>query len=242
MKDDKDRLFQFPFYPADFLVSTMLMKPDQRGAYIALLCHAWIEDGLEDNEETLCAMSGLKPARLGEVLKRFARDSDGKLRQPRMERVRDEIKVLRDKRAKAGRKGAEAKWQSHIKATDLPMAKRCDSIASKAKQNKTKQSPSLSPQNNHGKAMSTADRIGLENNGKLIAEEINAILRQQGKDATGAVVSWGKPDDRLTLKMLRAREREINHKLLGFNPREREKPVSEGMKELASGIADEMRL
>ena len=90
--------------------------------------------------------------------------------------------------------------------------------------------------------MSTADRIGMEKSLVLIAEEINAILRQQGKDATGAVVSWGKPDDRETLSGLRAREREIKHQLMGFNPREREQPVSEGLKELASGIAEEMRL
>ena len=242
MKEDKDRFFQFPFYPADFLVSTMLMKPDQRGAYITLLCHAWIEDGLEDNEETLCAMSGLKPARLKEVLKRFARDSDGKLRQPRMERVRDEIKVLRDKRAKAGRKGAEVKWQSHSKATDLPMAKRCDSIASKAKQNKTKQSPSISPQINHGKAMSTADRIGMEKSHALIVEEIKTILNKAGRNAMQEVISWGSPDDPETLRSLRSREREIKHQLMGFTPPEREEPVSEGMSELASGIADEMRL
>ena len=238
MKDDKDRLFQFPFYPADFLVSTMLMKPDQRGAYITLLCHAWIEDGLEDNEETLCAMSGLKPARLKEVLKRFARDSDGKLRQPRMERVRDEIKVLRDKRAKAGRKGAEVKWQSHSKATDLPMAKRCDLIASKTKQNKTKQEPPYPLKQN----LTTADRIGMEKSLVLIAEEINAILRQQGKDATGAVVSWGKEDDRETLSGLRAREREIKQQLMGFNPRQREKPMPAGLSELTSAMAEEMRL
>ena len=238
MKEDKDRLFQFPFYPADFLVSTMLMKPDQRGAYITLLCHAWIEDGLEDNEETLCAMSGLKPARLGEVLKRFARDSDGKLRQPRMERVRDEIKVLRDKRAKAGRKGAEVKWQSHSKATDLPMAKRCDSIASKTKQNKIKQEPPYPLKQN----LTTADRIGMEKSLVLIAEEINAILRQQGKDATGSVVSWGREDDPETLRSLRSREREIKQQLMGFNPREREEPINQGMAELASELADEMRL
>ena len=242
MKEDKDRLFQFPFYPADFLVSTMLMKPDQRGAYITLLCHAWIEDGLEDNEETLCAMSGLKPARLKEVLKRFARDSDGKLRQPRMERVRDEIKVLRDKRAKAGRKGAEAKWQSHSKATDLPMAKRCDLMASKTKQNKAKQSPPISPRDFETKTLSTADRIGMEKSLVLISEEIKTILNKAGRNAMQEVISWGSPDDPERLKGLRAREREIKSQLMGFTPRKRENPIHQGMQELASELADEMRL
>ena len=212
---DKDRLFQFPFFPADFLVSTMLLKPDQRGAYITLLCHAWIEDGLEDNEELLCQLAGIKPAKMKEVLKRFARDSDGKLRHPRMERVREDVKALRDKRAKAGRKGAEVKWQSHSKATNLPMAKRCDTIASKTKQSKTKHITPPSP-------LGTADRIGLEHAQKLVAEEIKTILNGRCMDATGDVISWNRQDDPETLRELRDKEREIKSTLMSFSPREQQ--------------------
>ena len=215
---DKDRLFQFPFFPADFLVSTMLMKPDQRGAYITLLCHAWIEDGLEDNEELLCQLAGLKPAKMKEVLKRFARDSDGKLRHPRMEQVRQEVLALRDKRAKAGRKGAEVKWQSHSKATILPMANQCDPIASKAKQKKTKQAPLNLPV----QSLSTADRIGLEHAQKLLAEEIKTILNGRCMDATGDVISWNRQDDPDRLRELRAKEREIKDTLMSFSPREQQ--------------------
>jgi len=226
---DKDRLFQFPFFPADFLVSTMLLKPDQRGAYITLLCHAWIEDGLEDNEELLCQLAGIKPAKMKEVLKRFARDSDGKLRHPRMERVREEVKALRDKRAKAGKKGAEVKWQSHSKATSLPMAKRCDTIASKTKQNKAKH---LTPQTPLG----TADRIGLEHAQKLLADEIKSILNGRCLDATGDVISWSREDDPNRLRELREQEREIKSTLMSFSPREQQQasipPGIEGIAEL----------
>ena len=213
----KDRLYQFPFFPADFLVSTMLMKPDQRGAYITLLCHAWIEDGLEDNEELLCQLAGLKPAKMKEVLKRFARDSDGKLRHPRMEQVRQEVLALRDKRAKAGRKGAEVKWQSHSKATSLPMANQCDPIASKAKEKKTNKT---SPQ--RGSPLSTADRIGLEHAQKLLAEEIKSILNGRCIDATGDVISWNRQDDPDRLRELREKEREIKSTLMSFSPREQQ--------------------
>jgi len=41
---------------------------------------------------------------------------------------------------------------------------------------------------------------------------------------------------------LRAREREIKQQLMGFNPREREKPMPAGLSELTSAMAEEMRL
>ncbi len=76
----------------------------------------------------------------------------------------------------------------------------------------------------------------------LISEEIKTILNKAGRNAMQEVISWGSPDDPERLKGLRAREREIKSQLMGFTPREREKPVSEGMAELASELAEEMRL
>tara|TARA_R110002110_G_scaffold137574_8_gene322836 strand:+ start:2845 stop:3546 length:702 start_codon:yes stop_codon:yes gene_type:complete len=231
-----EKLFKMPLYVNDFIASTMVMSAAERGAYISLLCHAWIDDGLTSDKAKLARLAGCDRIDLKVALERFYLDESGRYRHKRMEEVREEVMEKRNKLTKAGKKGAEARWKPQ-----------CDGISDrKANRNaiampvKVKVKDSITT--NTTTTLSVPERIGLENNLKLIAEEINAILRQQGKDATGAVVSWGKPDDRLTLKMLRAREREINHKLLGFNPRQREEPVSEGMKELASGIAEEMRL
>jgi len=149
---------------------------------------------------------------------------------------------LREKRVKAGRIGGNA--NKHRLTIALAKEKQNQSTAepNRAEQSRTKQAPFNSPSNFESKALSTADRISMEKARVLIIEEINAILRQQGKDGTGSVVSWGKPDDPETLKALRAREREIKQQLMGFNPRQREEPVSEGMAELASELADELRL
>ena len=76
---------------------------------------------------------------------------------------------------------------------------------------------------------------------ELIAEEIKTILNKAGRNAMQEVISWGSPDDPERLKGLRAREREIKSQLMGLPSREREKPINQGMAELASEIADEMR-
>ena len=224
-----------PLYVNDFIASTMVMSAAERGAYISLLCHAWIDDGLTSDKAKLARLAGCDRIDLKVALERFYLDESGRYRHKRMEEVREEVMEKRNKLTKAGKKGAEARWKPHSDGiSDRKVNRNAMAMPVKVK---VKDSTTITPT-----TLSVPERIGLENSCKLIAEEINAILRQQGKDGTGSVVSWGKPDDPETLKALRAREREIKHQLMGFSPRQREEPVSEGMAELASGIADEMRL
>ena len=242
MKEDKDRLFMFPFFPEAFLVSTMLMSPAEFGAYMRLLCHSWIEDGIPyKNKSDLGRLAGVSPQKLEKIMQKFFIDDQNMVRNYRLEEVRKTVIAKREKRVKAGRLGGQANKQRYSNALANREANGKQN-SSNAEANKVNQSKVNNPPTPLAKNLSTADRIGMEKSLVLIVEEIKTILRQQGKDATGAVVSWGNPDDRETLRSLRSREREIKHQLMGFTPREREEPVSEGMAELASGIADEMRL
>lgn len=54
----------FQFYPRDWLSSWRVqsMTPEQRGGYIQLLCHAWLQNPqgtLPDDPKILAQMSGL---------------------------------------------------------------------------------------------------------------------------------------------------------------------------------------
>ena len=207
-----------------------------------LLCHSWIEDGIPyKNKSDLARLAGVSPQKLEKIMQKFFIDDQNMVRNYRLEEVRKTVIAKREKRVKAGRLGGQANKQRYSNALANREANGKQN-SSNAEANKVNQSKVNNPPTPLVKKLSTPDRISLEKARVLIVEEINAILRQQGKDATGAVVSWGRDDDPETLKALRAREREINHQLMGFNPRQREEPVSEGMAELASGIADEMRL
>ena len=231
-----EKLFKMPLYVNDFIASTMVMSAAERGAYISLLCHAWIDDGLTSDKAKLARLAGCDRIELKVALERFYLDESGRYRHKRMEEVRNEVMEKRNKLTKAGKKGAEARWKPQCDGISDRKANR-NAIAMPVKVKVKDSNTTITPN-----TLSVPERIGLENGAKLIAEEINAILRQQGKDATGSVVSWGNDDDPKTLKGLRAREREIKHQLMGFNPREREKPMPAELSELTSAMAEEMRL
>ena len=231
-----EKLFKMPLYVNDFIASTMVMSAAERGAYISLLCHAWIDDGLTSDKAKLARLAGCDRIELKVALERFYLDESGRYRHKRMEEVRNEVMEKRNKLTKAGKKGAEARWKPQCDGISDRKANR-NAIAMPVKVKVKDSNTTITPN-----TLSVPERIGLENGAELIAEEINAILRQQGKDATGSVVSWGNDDDPKTLKGLRAREREIKHQLMGFNPREREKPMPAEVSELTSTMAEEMRL
>jgi len=208
-----------------------------------LLCHSWIEDGIPYKSKTyLARLAGISTSKLDQILSKFYVDDENRVRHVRLETERKRVVELREKRVKAGRIGGNA--NKHRLTIALAKEKQNQSTAepNKAKQSKTKQSPPISPRDFESKALSTADRIGMEKSLVLISDEIKTILNKAGRNAMQEVISWGKPDDPETLRSLRSREREIKQQLMGFSPRQREEPVSEGMAELASELADEMRL
>lgn len=107
----RDRPPAFQFYPGDFLSSTKVsvMTLEQVGAYVRLLCHAWLQDEtgtLPDDDASLAALSGLGSAwdqHRDRVLAPFDRKA-GRLVQPRMVEEREAQK----KRFNQARKGALA--------------------------------------------------------------------------------------------------------------------------------------
>ena len=43
----------FQFYPADFVMGTMLMSPAEVGALMRLLCYQWLQGACPNGEEDL---------------------------------------------------------------------------------------------------------------------------------------------------------------------------------------------
>ncbi len=106
----------FPMYPNDFLTSTMSMSNEVLGAYIRLLCYAWVNDGIPDDRYMIDRISGgLTEDEWDEIRERLVlngdRDGDrngdriGDRRarwvHPRMERERAKTADVRSARQKA---------------------------------------------------------------------------------------------------------------------------------------------
>lgn len=101
----------FQFYPRDWVMSTRVLTPEQRGVYMDLLCFAWDGDGLPDDRTEMAAMVGIPPqkfARVWDAIKgKFFQDDAGRWRNQRQESQRAELEELREKRRRAGKASAE---------------------------------------------------------------------------------------------------------------------------------------
>lgn len=108
----------FQFYPKDWLsdLAVRSMTAEQRGYYIDLLATAWLEDGIPADEDQLRRIMGLTKRRFdavwSELRSKWVSDGNGKLVNPRQERYRDEMRGLVERRREAGKRGAEARWNS----------------------------------------------------------------------------------------------------------------------------------
>jgi len=101
----------FQFYPKDFLSSSAvaLMSMQERGVYITLLCHCWLDGSLPTDPERLARICGLPlptfrkcwPA----VSERFVTNDDGHLTNPRLERERHKQSDFRRRQSDNGRRG-----------------------------------------------------------------------------------------------------------------------------------------
>jgi len=77
------------FYPADWLLGTMSMSAEARGAYIDLLCHAWDQGTIPADDTKLHRLARVDAetwARVrNEVLAKFVETRDGRLRHRRVD-------------------------------------------------------------------------------------------------------------------------------------------------------------
>lgn len=106
----------FPLYAKDWLVATATLTPEQKGALIDLLAHAWYGDPpctLPDDDEVLAKLSQLGSKRWARnapaVRARFER-ADGRLRSAELAVRYDEMTTLSERRSAAGRKASDARW------------------------------------------------------------------------------------------------------------------------------------
>jgi len=176
MKNDKHRLFSFPLYASDFLVSTGLMSAAEVGAYMRLLCHSWLDDGLPNDPKLLSKMSGISAKKLSKVLEKFY-EENGKLRQHRQEEVRTQVVKLSATR----RNAANSRWAKNGENDANASISNASGVqlAMLSKQSKTNQSKTN--QNNPSPTPPTRG-------------EVEAFAGANGVDGEFAARWWGELD------------------------------------------------
>lgn len=104
----------FQFYASDFLTDVAEFSNEAVGAYIRLLCSQWVNGDLPSDEKSLCRVCHSYPIEFPEIWEeikhKFSQKKNGRLVNLKMEKVRNERKEFVKKAAKAGKKGAEKRW------------------------------------------------------------------------------------------------------------------------------------
>jgi len=99
----------FQFYAADFLTDTAEMTDQEVGVYIRLLSHQWVNGSINSDPERLGSIATGVLAVWQHIAYKFEEGEDGRLRNQRLEKTRQEQDENREKRRIAGSKGGKAK-------------------------------------------------------------------------------------------------------------------------------------
>ena len=146
----------------------MLMSPAEVGAYMRLLCHSWLDDGIPMKSKShLARLAGVSTSKLEQILPKFYIDDENRVRHHRLEEVRKSVADLREKRRKAGALGGKASKQSYSNAVANRQQKSSNAQPSKIKQNKTKYTP-LNPPSK----LSTPTRLRLSASGMPLPRKL----------------------------------------------------------------------
>lgn len=108
----------FQFYASDFISDgpVIAMSLEERGAYITLLCVAWMEEGLPDDHKQLAKLLRITPRKFTAIWEsmetRWYIGEDGRLYNRKMEGIREEMRKNSKAASEAGKRGAKKRWGS----------------------------------------------------------------------------------------------------------------------------------
>lgn len=111
-----------PFYWGDYFRDTGHLTCEEHGAYFRLIGHCWIRGGkLVDDDARLALLLGLSLAKwrkMRATIAEFFQIKDGFWSHKRIHRELESARKNREKRSKAGKKGADKRWQSQCDGND----------------------------------------------------------------------------------------------------------------------------
>jgi uncharacterized protein YdaU (DUF1376 family) len=113
----------FPFYAQDFLVDVSEWSAEEVGVYVRLLATQWINGSINSEPERLIISGGPEVLKAWPtVCTKFKKGDDGRLRNNKLEEIREEKNFFLKKQSENGKKGAEARWRNDADANSAPNA------------------------------------------------------------------------------------------------------------------------
>jgi hypothetical protein len=102
----------FDFYPERWLAGVAEMDNLDQLAYLRLLCHLWLRDGLPESVDVLSRLAGIQVS--PDVLVKFPLCNDGKRRNARLEEIRAEQRARIATRRQGAMKTNMKRWNGRV--------------------------------------------------------------------------------------------------------------------------------
>ena len=176
----------FQFYPNDFAGGTVTFSNEQCGLYIRAICIQW-DAGFVTKDDFIALSSGMADPLVNRVMAKFELGQDGRFRNKRLEKVRQEQIAYREKQRHNGiASGIARAAQQH----ERPFNDRSTTAqpSGEPKPNSSSPSPSLSPSSPLSSTSPTKRERGcggLEPKKKAVADHMEAALGEQWKNDAG---------------------------------------------------------
>lgn len=107
----------FDFYPERWLAGVAEMSNLDQLAYLRLLCHSWLREGLPESADVLSRLAGLQVS--SDVLAKFPVGADGKRRNARLEEIRAEQRARIASRRLGAMKTNSKRWNAGVASESL---------------------------------------------------------------------------------------------------------------------------
>tara|TARA_R100000329_G_scaffold126302_2_gene104918 strand:+ start:13089 stop:13511 length:423 start_codon:yes stop_codon:yes gene_type:complete len=110
----KEKLFYFPFYPADWLADTSVLTLEEKGAYITLIATMYLQEDCSLFKRHIPNILGItdkkKFKRLFDNIMPMLIDDGDKISQKRIREVKKRVQEIVVKKSEAGKAGARGRW------------------------------------------------------------------------------------------------------------------------------------
>jgi len=120
----KEKLFYFPFYPADWLADVSVLTLEEKGAYITLISTMYLQEDCSVFKRHIQNILGIQDKR------RFDRimtnvyplliDNGEKVTQKRIKAIKSKIQDILVKKSEGGKKAMKKRWSNKPKVYNKP--------------------------------------------------------------------------------------------------------------------------
>ena len=120
----KEKLFYFPFYPADWLADVSVLTLEEKGAYITLISTMYLQEDCSVFKRHIQNILGIQDKR------RFDRimtnvyplliDNGEKVTQKRIKAIKSKIQDILVKKSEGGKKAMQKRWSNKPKVYNKP--------------------------------------------------------------------------------------------------------------------------